>query len=310
MVKKPPWLELEENVWANILHKLGAIEILETAQKVCTTWRRICKEPSMWRIINMTNDGDLSDMDYDLEEMCRYAIDRSQGELVDINLEYFATGPLLQYIAQRSGKLKRLSSACYHSMLCDGLVEAVQKLPLLEELSLTHTIITTEGIESLGLSCPLLKSFELNNSLYDYFDNEDARNEEALAIAKNLPALHHLQLIGNSMTNKGLEAILDGCPHLVSLDLRLCIYVSLNEVLSSRISGQIKDVKHPHDSLAGLEFSFTAYGEDDDEDDMSSEDDEDYTSSEEDEDDTSSRMMKMTRHRRMMKLTCLMITDY
>ncbi|XP_059306471.1 F-box protein SKIP19-like isoform X2 [Lycium ferocissimum] len=272
MVKKPPWLELEENVWANILHKLGAIEILETAQKVCTTWRRICKEPSMWRIINMTNDGDLSDMDYDLEEMCRYAIDRSQGELVDINLEYFATGPLLENIAQRSGKLKRLSIACCYGMVCEGLVEAVQKLPLLEELSLAHTTITTEGIESLGHSCPRLKSFKLNNSLYmgsgDYFENEDVRNEEALAIAKNLPTLHHLQLIGNSMTNKGLEAILDGCPHLVSLDLRLCKYVSLNEVLSSRISAQIKDVKHPHDSLSGLDFSFKACGEEDDEDDM------------------------------------------
>ncbi|XP_060179696.1 putative F-box/LRR-repeat protein 23 [Lycium barbarum] len=254
---------------------------------LCTTWRRICKEPLMWRVINMSNYEHLSYIGYYIQKMCLHCVDRSQGELVDINLLYFANGQSLQYIAQRSGKLKRLSIACCHSMLCDGLVEAVQKLPLLEELSLTHTIITTEGIESLGRSCPLLKSFELNNSLYDYFDNEDARNEEALAIAKNLPALHHLQLIGNSMTNKGLEAILDGCPHLVSLDLRLCIYVSLNEVLSSRISGQIKDVKHPHDSLAGLEFSFTAYGEDDDEDDMSSEDDEDYTSSEEDEDDTS-----------------------
>ncbi|XP_059315437.1 putative F-box/LRR-repeat protein 21 [Lycium ferocissimum] len=85
----------------------------------------------------------------------------------------------------------------------------------------------------------------------------------ALAIAKNLPTLHHLQLIGNSMTNKGLEAILDGCPHLVSLDLRLCEYISLNEVLSSRISGQIKDVKCPHESLAGLSFRFKAYGDED-----------------------------------------------
>ncbi|XP_059284943.1 putative F-box/LRR-repeat protein 23 [Lycium ferocissimum] len=183
-------------------------------------------------------------------------------------------------------------------MVCDGLVEAVQKLPLLEELSLTHTTITTEGIEALGHSCPWLKSFELNNSLDmgsgDYFENEDVRNEEALAIAKNLPTLHHLQLIGNSITNKGLKAILDSCPHLVSLDLRLCKYVSLNEVLSSRISGQIKNVKLPHDSLAGLDFSFNACGEEDDdlsfedyERDMSSEDDEWDMSSEDNEDDMS-----------------------
>ncbi|MCD7460164.1 hypothetical protein HAX54_042973 [Datura stramonium] len=272
VVKKPPWMELSEGIWGNILQRLGAVEILETAQRVCTTWRRICKEPSMWRVINMRNDGDLSEMDYDLEEMCLLAVDRSRGELVDINLEYFATGKLLGHIAERSGKLKRLSIACCYGMVCDGLVEAVQKLPLLEELSLTHTTITTEGIEALGRSCPGLKSFELNNSLYmgsgDYFDNEDVRNEEALAIAKNLPTLHHLQLIGNNMTNKGLEAILDSCPHLVSLDLRLCKYLSLNGVLISRISRQIKDLKHPDDSLAGLEFSYQACGDEYDEDQM------------------------------------------
>ncbi|XP_006339379.1 putative F-box/LRR-repeat protein 23 isoform X2 [Solanum tuberosum] len=258
-------MELPEGIWANILHRLGAVEILETAEKVCSKWRRVCKDPSMWRVIDMWNLGDLSDMDYDLEVMCRYAVDRSQGEVVDINLQYFATGQLLEYIAERSGKLKRLSIACCYGMVCESLVEVVQKFPLLEELSLTHTTITIEGIEALGRSCPRLKLFELNNSLYmgsgDYFDNEDVRNEEALAIAKNLPTLHHLQLIGNRMTIKGVEAILDNCPHLVSLDLRLCKYVSLNKVLSNRISGRIKDLKHPHDSLAGLEFSFEACGE-------------------------------------------------
>ncbi|KAG5589529.1 hypothetical protein H5410_040043 [Solanum commersonii] len=57
------------------------------------------------------------------------------------------------------------------------------------------------------------------------------------------------------MTIKGVEAILDNCPHLVSLDLRLCKYVSLNKVLSNIISGRIKDLKHPHDSLPGQDVS-------------------------------------------------------
>ncbi|OIT34125.1 putative f-box protein [Nicotiana attenuata] len=144
---------------------------------------------------------------------------------------------------------------------------------MLEELSLTHTDIATEGIEALGRCCPRLKSFELNNSCYmgsdinlvndsdeDESDEGDIRNNDALAIAKNLPTLQHLQLIGNSLTNEGLQAILDSCPNLVSLDLRRCFNVSLNEVLSSRISQQIKDVKYPHDSLAGFKFSFESWG--------------------------------------------------
>ncbi|XP_059285574.1 F-box protein SKIP19-like [Lycium ferocissimum] len=58
------------------------------------------------------------------------------------------------------------------------------------------------------------------------------------------------------MSNKGLEAILSGCPNLESLDLRQCNDIWLNEDLSNRISRQIKDVKHPHDSLDGLKVSF------------------------------------------------------
>ncbi|XP_059285576.1 F-box protein SKIP19-like [Lycium ferocissimum] len=112
MVKNPPWLEQGEDIWANILHRLGAIEILETAQKVCTTCRRVGKDPSMWRVINMSNHGDLFKIPYDLEVMCHHAIDRSQGELVHIHLEYFASDQLLQYTAERSGKLKRLRIAC------------------------------------------------------------------------------------------------------------------------------------------------------------------------------------------------------
>ena len=51
----------------------------------------------------------------------------------------------------------------------------------------------------------------------------------ALAIAKNMPKLRHLLLNGNRVTNDGLQAILDGCPHLESLDLRKCFNVTLRK---------------------------------------------------------------------------------
>lgn len=95
------WLELPPDLTANILHRLGAIEILESAQKVCTTWRKICKDPAMWRVIDMRNLGDLHAMPYCLEKMCRHAVDRSEGQLIDINIEYFGTDELLDYIVER-----------------------------------------------------------------------------------------------------------------------------------------------------------------------------------------------------------------
>ena len=65
------------------------------------TWRRICKDPLMWRTIDMRNDGFLRGYDFSLEKMCRHAVDRSSGELEDINVEYFGTDDLLKYITNR-----------------------------------------------------------------------------------------------------------------------------------------------------------------------------------------------------------------
>ncbi|KAM3266486.1 putative F-box/LRR-repeat protein 22 [Capsicum annuum] len=223
-------LDLPDDLWENILMRLAAIERLTIAQQVCTTWRRVLKEPTMWHVIDMSDVRGLPDSKV-VQHVCREGVDRSQGELVDIRIDFFATKELLVYVANRVG--------------------VVKKLPLLEELSLTNTDITPKGIEALGLSCPRLKSFELNNICCSVKPGNQ-RNVEALAISKSLPALSHLHLIRNSMTNIGLEAILDGCPNLESLDLRGCFNVSLDKILSSRISKQIKDVKYPRDSLAGL----------------------------------------------------------
>ncbi|PHT40163.1 hypothetical protein CQW23_19017 [Capsicum baccatum] len=244
-------LDLPDDLWENILMRLAAIERLTIAQQVCTTWRRVLKEPTMWHVIDMSNVRGLPDSKV-VQHVCREGVDRSQGELVDIRIDFFATKELLVYVANRSPKLKRLCIAwCKEKMAPEDLVGVVKKLPLLEELSLTNTDITPKGIEDLGLSCPRLKSFELNNICCSVKPGNQ-RNVEALAISKRLPALSHLHLIRNSMTNVGLEAILDGCPNLESLDIRGCFNVSLDKILSSRISKQIKDVKYPRDSLAGL----------------------------------------------------------
>ena len=137
------------------------------------------------------------------------------------------------------------------------------KLPLLEELAVSYCQFSKEALKAVGRSCPLLKSLKFNNQ--EYGTPHIECDEEALAIAENMPRLRHLQLFGNNLTNDGLQAILDGCPHLESLDLRQCFSVKLTGNLE-RCAEQIKDLRLPHDSTDDYEFGaeLDGYGSFDD----------------------------------------------
>ncbi|XVF81986.1 hypothetical protein PTKIN_Ptkin16aG0006700 [Pterospermum kingtungense] len=265
----------------SILSRLGAIQIIESAQKVCTQWRNICKDRSMWRSIDMRNHGDLSSMPYDLEQMCMHAIDRSCGGLVHINIEYFGMDELLAYLTRRqytllspsyfnvecltTSNLRRLRLVMCWDVSDKGLIEAASKFPLLEELEITGK----DSIEAFGRCCPLLKAFNYNQG--GFRDPSDQFDKDALAIAENMHGLRHLQLVGNNLTNRGLLAILDGCPYLESLDLRKCFHVNLKGDVGKRCAEQIKDLRRPDDSLHDYPFTeeiddpgFSSYGYDSD----------------------------------------------
>ncbi|CAH1448672.1 unnamed protein product [Lactuca virosa] len=77
------WLEMREELMTNILQRLDTKELLTSILKVCTTWRIICKDPTMWKIIRMNKLFDHRDKNYVLEIMTKQAVDLSCGELID-----------------------------------------------------------------------------------------------------------------------------------------------------------------------------------------------------------------------------------
>ncbi|CAE6137783.1 unnamed protein product [Arabidopsis arenosa] len=300
------WAELPAELTSSVLLRLGVVEILENAQKVCRSWRRVCKDPSMWRKIVIDNSGNRDIFKYDLESMCRHAVDRSQGGLLEIDIEYFGTDKLLDYIADSSSNLRSLRLVRCHQITDKGVAEAVVKLPLLEDLEVSYCSFSGECLSVVGQSCPHLKTLKLNRRPHYSFDllshactrrpslikaivhntssnlksfalpvcypsittieelvNAIAKfpfletleffdflfildlkaighacpqlktlkinfsgytpcdDDDAIAIAESMPELRHLQLIGNGrLTDTGLNAIRDGCPHLEHLDRR------------------------------------------------------------------------------------------
>lgn len=134
----------------------------------------------------------------------------------------------------------------------EGLIQMLKNLPLLEELHLFYTRISGEGIEVAGRCCPNLKSFTWTTRQ----DNRDIPpeecDEEALAIAENMPGLQHLQLIGNGITITGIMAIINSCHDLEYLDLRqcCCLWEALEDPsVEKKLCQQIKHVRFPEDSL-------------------------------------------------------------
>ncbi|XP_076932276.1 putative F-box/LRR-repeat protein 23 [Bidens hawaiensis] len=248
------WLELPSDIMVNILQRVGVDDILHNAQKVCTAWREIYKDPAMWRVVCMDKFSAKFRGVRKCSQMCKHVVNRSQGQLVDLTLIGFCHDELLQYIADRSSQLRRLELVYYISNI-DGITstEAFKKLSSLEELSLVRTMIKKVNIEDVGRYCPLLKTLKLNEEGFRFrllaTDGADIVNEIAVAIAENLPQLTHLELIGSCIQNIGLEAILDGCCHLESLDLRGCLGLDLTGDLGKRCSQQIKYLRLPHESF-------------------------------------------------------------
>ncbi|XLT37137.1 hypothetical protein HN873_068429 [Arachis hypogaea] len=259
------WLHLPVELILIIFEKLGAIEVLTSVQRVCMLWRTICKDPYTWRVINMRVVGFPKFMDYQLSSLCRRTIERSCGLLVDISIDYFATEDLLNDIANFCGsRLRRLRlNRCYYRISPKVLCDLAKKCPWLKELDITHCYcITPSFLESFGQACPLLKTFKFNydRPLDHYYISSRLRrtnNEYAYAIARSMPQLRRLQLLGSTLDYDGLHAILNGCPHLESLDLRHCINCDTKrEIIIEMVQGRIMNFRLSILGASTIDYEF------------------------------------------------------
>ncbi|XP_057729197.1 putative F-box/LRR-repeat protein 23 [Arachis stenosperma] len=250
---QPNWLELPRDVLSAIFVKVGAIEVLRNVRRVCSEWRNLSEDPIIWHTIDMHHrDGIAYCSDNILDAMCRRAIDLSSGQLTDITVDNFATDSLLKYITDSTSNLRRLRLILCYDITDMGLALVAQKLPQLEELDISISHLSEYPLETIGQNCPQLRTLKFNIECHRTPHIES--NKVAFAIAETMPALHHLQLVGNKLTNDGLLAILDGCPNLESLDLRQCFNLKLEGKLERRCAEQIKDFRRPCDPIDDYPF--------------------------------------------------------
>ncbi|KAI3940593.1 hypothetical protein MKW92_002982 [Papaver armeniacum] len=157
------WDALPHNVLSHIFMKLGAIDILLSAQSVCPMWRKISKDPSLFRSIDMRNRSYLFDgNEYDLEKLAREAMDRNCGQLIEFSMDGFGNNEFLAHLADKSCELRCLRLVSSYEVRGDALMKVAKKAVMLEELVICHCSLLEDTLIAVGNSCPQLKSLRLN----------------------------------------------------------------------------------------------------------------------------------------------------
>ncbi|KAJ3692321.1 hypothetical protein LUZ60_012671 [Juncus effusus] len=248
------WAELHPAIF----QKLSSLDVLAGAGRVCRSWRKVSKhEPELWRRIDVTKHG-YGPESVILAAPTKIAIDRSKCNVEEFWIEYLGDDDLLQYLCDRTSGLKSLKLISCYDISDEGVIELAKRQPDFKELEIMLGKFNEEFSlpEFVGKELPNLKVFRFNGIWFSvpYEEGEEMNDDQdAFGIGKSMKELRCLQLIGNRITNKGLKAILQGCPHLETLDIRACHNIKMDPDLRARC-GRVKTVRLPDNSLEDYEF--------------------------------------------------------
>ncbi|CAL5007867.1 unnamed protein product [Urochloa decumbens] len=260
------WAALPVDTLLAVLRRLDGVDILVGAGHVCRPWRRATREePELWRRVHMHRRAGLA-YDVDLQSAARAAVMRSASRCeAFLALDCAGARPgfdddFFLFLADAAPKLKSLRLISCNRVFPRMINQTITKFSLLEELelSLYHRGSIDYCLIGVSDTCPLLIRLQLNHDRFYYRRSGVFMGGDCECKCMALPwmrKLRSLQLFANSIHNKELAAILDGCRQLEYLDIRHCFNVSMNDEMRDRCA-RVKTVRQPEDSMEDYDLRY------------------------------------------------------
>ncbi|ESO83795.1 hypothetical protein LOTGIDRAFT_132773 [Lottia gigantea] len=186
--------EILLKIFKEIVRQQGALPFLVRASKVCSLWKEVASDPTLWRKVDLSF-GWIRSTDNTLKKLCEHKLKQCK----DVNLSYWNN--------LNTASVKTLTDSCHH----------------LSAVNLSYCKkINTESIITLAENCYQLNSLDLS------FTPNDAVSLQSLKVLlpKHGPHLKQLNIGGNGFKafTAMFNLILCNCLNLELLDISNCVF--------------------------------------------------------------------------------------
>ncbi|KAF3791992.1 F-box protein [Nymphaea thermarum] len=273
------WEELVPDVIGLIFSKLSLRDLLMVVPKVCRSWAEVAAAPYCWQKIDIEEWCMMHSKLDQVDRMLRLLLPWSSGSLRQLSVYAVPDDDSFAFIADHASSLESLRIPKSH--LSDAVVAQVaakfQKLKFLD-VSYCESI-GAEALESFGRHCKSLVSVKRTMHPMRVL-SKSPQDDEALAIARTMPQIKHLEMPYGLLTTAGVREILSACLELEFLDLRGCWYVRLQgeEWLAQRQKQGLKVLGPEVVDQFDLHYQEPCNDEEDDDDEWNSIGDEEFDS--------------------------------
>ncbi|XP_022946543.1 F-box protein SKIP1-like [Cucurbita moschata] len=280
---EPSWAELTQECLTNIFSRLTIEQRWRGPMLVCKLWLRAATDSSLFSHFDLEPRFDSTptespawwspQFEAKIDSMLRSAVQWSLGSLSLIRIRHCSDSSL-QLVAQGCPNLEVLSIKSCANVTDRSMAKIALGCQKLQEVDISYCHeISNVSLSLIGKHCPNIKTLKRN--FFNTLDPSQQKgivpdsylnacpqdvDSEAVAIAKFMPNLEHLQLCFSKLSAKALTLICKGCPNLKYLDLFGCVNLTSRDIVNATSNLENLEIRKPNFYIPRSVFHTERYG--------------------------------------------------